>query len=525
MYHGWAGEAIVRRLPISIQDFAELRREGYLYVDKTQQIYTLLNTSKLLFLARPRRFGKSLLVTTLYEIFRGNRALFEGLWIEDKLDWASYPVLLLNFNDIDYREQRLADALTAYIDQLAASYQLTLAAVHYKDKFRELLIRLSAEQKIVLLIDEYDKPITDLLENDLKAQEHTDTLKNLYSVLKSTEADCIHFALLTGVSKYGKLSVFSDLNNLLDITMDPRFVTLVGYTQAELEANFGDYLERLATTQGLDRAALLQRIRFWYDGFSWDGVNHLYVPYSTLILLEQQIFGNHWFATATPSFLLKLLRMQQVPAYELERVEVDTTFLDSADIDQPGIHSLLFQTGYLTVKAVHYSDFGEPIYTLSYPNYEVAQAFQRHLLADYLNLATGRISASILSRLQKSLQAQDMEAFIKVLKAVFAGIPNTLFLSQEAYYHSVVYLVLNLLGFTIDMEQLTNRGRIDAVLELPKVIYLIEFKLSTAAIALQQIRDRAYAQAYQQRGKPLVLLGIAFDPEQRNVVDWQTETG
>lgn len=510
----------MRKLPISIQDFAELRQEDYLYVDKTEQIYTLLNTSKLLFLARPRRFGKSLLITTLRELFRGNRALFAGLWIEDKVDWTVYPVLFLNFNDIDYREQRLADALTVYLDQLAAAYQLQLEAVQYKDKFRELIIRLSAEQKIVLLIDEYDKPITDLLENEIKVQEHADTLKNLYSVLKSTETECIHFALLTGVSKYGKLSVFSDLNNLLDITMDPRFTTLVGYTQTELEANFGDYLARLATTQGLERAELLQRIRFWYDGFSWDGVHHLYVPYSTLILLEQQVFGNHWFSTATPSFLLKLLRTQQVPAYELEQVEADTTFLDSADVDQIGIHSLLFQTGYLTVKGVHHSDFGEPIYTLGYPNYEVAQAFQRHLLADYLKLATGRLSASILSRLQKSLQAQDLETFINVLKAVFAGLPNTLFLRQEAYYHSIVYLILNLLGFTIDVEQLTNRGRIDAVLELPKVIYLIEFKLSTAAVALQQIKDRQYALPYLQRGTPVVLLGIAFDQEQRNVADW-----
>jgi hypothetical protein len=513
----------VQRLPLSIQDFAELRQEGYLYVDKTEQIYQLLHTGKLLFLARPRRFGKSLLVTTLRELFQGNRTLFTGLWIEDKLTWTPYPVLVLNFNDINYRDLSLAEALRQYMDRLAQQAGLTLAAADYKSKFLELSVLLAADQKIVLLIDEYDKPITDLLENDAKVQEHVDTLKNLYSVLKSTETDQIHFAFFTGVSKYGKLSVFSDLNNLLDITMDTRFATLLGYTQTELEQNFRDYVDRLAATQGLARTTLLERIRFWYDGFSWDGIHHLYVPYSTLILLEQQSFGNHWFATATPSFLLKLLRAQQVPAYELERIEADTTFLDSADVNQVGIHSLLFQTGYLTVKAVHQSEWGEPLYTLGYPNYEVAQAFQRYLLADYLNLATGRISTSILGRLQKSLQAQDVETFIQVLQTVFASIPNTLFLTQEAYYHSVVYLILNLLGFTIDVEQLTNRGRIDAVLELPKAIYIIEFKLSTAAIALQQIRERKYALAYLQRGKPVILLGIAIDPAQRNVADWQTE--
>ncbi|MCB0125161.1 MAG: ATP-binding protein [Caldilineaceae bacterium] len=513
----------MRRLPISIQDFAELRQEGYLYVDKTEQIHALLQTGKLLFLARPRRFGKSLLITTLREIFRGNQELFQGLWIEDKLSWEAYPVLLLNFNDIDYREQTLAAALDQYVDRLAAQAAVRLTSGDYKSKFLELIVQLSETQKVVLLVDEYDKPITDLLENDAKVEEHIGTLKNLYSVLKSTQADHIHFALFTGVSKYGKLSVFSDLNNLLDITLDRRFATLLGYTEPELATYFGEYLARLALTQGIEQAELLERVRFWYDGYSWDGTNRLYVPYSTLILFEQQTFGNHWFATATPSFLLKLLRLQKLPAYELEAIDADTTFMDSADVDQISIQTLLFQTGYLTVKRLHFSAFGEPIYTLGYPNYEVQQAFQRHLLADYLNVSTGRISASILNRLQKALHAQDVEAFINILKSVFAAIPNTLFLAKEAYYHSVFYLLLNLLGFTIDVEQLTNRGRIDAVLELQNIIYIIEFKLSTAKIALEQIRNRGYAVAYQNRGKPILLLGIAFDTEQRNLADWQSE--
>ncbi len=513
----------MRRLPISIQDFAELRQGDYLYVDKTEQIHALMQTGKLLFLARPRRFGKSLLITTLREIFRGKRELFHGLWIEDQLDWAEYPVLLFNFNDINYREQSLASALDQYIIRLANQAGITLTAENYKDKFLELIVILSDQERVVLLIDEYDKPITDLLENEAKVQEHIETLKNLYSVLKSTEADHIHFALFTGVSKYGKLSVFSDLNNLLDITLDSRFATLLGYTEPELETYFADYLARLATTQGLDQTQLLARVRFWYDGYSWDGTSRLYVPYSTLILFEQQTFGNHWFATATPTFLLKLLRTQQLPAYELETIDADTAFMNSADVDQISVQSLLFQTGYLTVKQVHLSVHGEPIYTLGYPNYEVQQAFQRHLLAEYLNISTGRVSTTILTRLQKVLNTQDVETFIHILQSVFAAIPNTLFLPQEAYYHSVVYLLLELLGFQIDVEQLTNRGRIDAVLELTDVIYIVEFKMSTAAIALEQIRSRDYALAYQNHGKPILLLGIAFDKITRNLVDWQVE--
>jgi hypothetical protein len=366
---------MMQRLPAGEQFFTNLRESQMIYVDKTRLIYDLMRVRRFVFLARPRRFGKSLLTTTIREICRANRALFQGLWIEDQIDWQPSPVLLINFNSVSYKTQPLSVGLIRYLDRLASEYGFTLAEGDHKEKFSELLHRLSAQGKVTLLIDEYDKPITDLLENSEKVKENVDTLKDFYSVLKSDAAADIGFALITGVSKYGKVSIFSDLNNLTDITLDPRFATLLGYTQAELEHYFADYIDRLAQTHNLSRADMLAQIAYWYNGYSWDGVNRVYVPYSTLIFLDQQRFANHWFATGTPTFLIKLLRQNQVPAYELERISVDSILLEWVDVDNISVFSLLFHTGYLTIKHVH-NEITGVLYDLGYPNYEVAQSMR-----------------------------------------------------------------------------------------------------------------------------------------------------
>jgi hypothetical protein len=515
------------KLPIGIQSFRDLRTEGYVYVDKTRLIYDLMNVAKFVFLARPRRFGKSLLTTTLQEIYRGNKALFHGLWIEDEIDWQPRPVILINFNALNYMDKPLAQALADEMDKLARENDMGLSAQDHKGKFQELLTRLGERGKVALLIDEYDKPITDLLENEQKVQEHVAVLKNFYSVLKAPEAENLHFTLLTGVSKYGKISVFSDLNNLLDITLDRRFATLLGYTQEELEHYFSDYIDRLAQTHQMSRSDMLAQIARWYNGYSWDGVHTLYVPFSTLVFLDQQIFANHWFATATPSFLIKLLRNEEVPAYELERIGGGAALMESADVNNISVHALLFQTGYLTVKQVRSGIGGQATYILGYPNFEVAHAFQQYLLADYLDKPASRLAGTILQRLDDALRSQNVEGFINVLNSTFASIPHTLFLPQEAYYHSLVYLLLKLLGFTIHAEPLTSLGRTDATLELPEAVYIIEFKVQRnrehAQTALQQIRDKNYAAPYRAAAKPIILLGIAFDPLNRTIADWAME--
>lgn len=512
----------MQKLPIGIQFFDSLREGDFLYVDKTEQIHRLINTGTFVFLSRPRRFGKSLLVSTLQHLFQGRRELFRGLWIEDKIDWQPRPVLVINFNDLDYREQPLEQALTNHLDRLAAENQIQLRAEHYKEKFQELIVRLSVEQKIVLLIDEYDRAITDLLENEEKVTEHVATLKNFYSVLKTTAANHLHWTFLTGVSKYGKLSLFSDLNNLLDITLDERFAALVGYTQEELERYFPDRIAALAERYAVSRAEMVEAIRFWYNGFSWDGKTTLYAPFSTLVFFELQSFENHWFATGTPSFLIKLLWNGQVPAYELSEVYADNKLLDSADVQKINAISLLFQTGYLTIRERIPSIAGTE-YRLGYPNHEVEQSFQQYLLADYLHQPVGLLYSTLTGRLQKALRRDSPAEFILILNSIFASIPHTIHLPLEAYYHSLVYLILSLLGFEVSAEEVIAQGRIDAVLELPDKIYVLEFKMSSAQIALDQIRARGYAQPYRASGKPVVLIGIAFDKEKRTIGDWKSE--
>lgn len=513
----------MQKLPIGEQFFTNLRQKNMVYVDKTRLIYEMMNVSSFVFLSRPRRFGKSLLTTTIREISRGNRALFQGLWIEDQIDWQPSPVLLINFNSVSYRTQSLAQGLARYMDRLARDYGFTLADGDHKEKFSELLHRLSAQGKITLLIDEYDKPITDQLEDNERLQENVETLKDFYAVLKSDEAANLQFTLITGVSKYGKVSIFSELNNLTDITVDPRFATLLGYTQPELNHYFSDYIDRLCHTHQSSRAKMLEEIAFWYDGYSWDGESRVYAPFSTLLFLEMQSFENHWFTTGTPSLLIKLLRQKKMAAYELEQLIVDSTLLNSADVNNISAIALLFQTGYLTVKKSQNAVTGRT-FELSYPNHEVTQAFQQYLLADYLGSDLDHIQSSLLADFQQVLRQADIDGFITLLKAVFATIPSKLFLPQEAYYHSIVYLTLRLLGFTVSAERMTNIGRVDAVLELPDVVYILEFKMSTGQVALEQIRKMKYAEPYLASSKRVILLGIAFDKESRTINDWQQET-
>ena len=522
----------MQRLSIGEQHFALLRESNKIYIDKTELIHELMQVGRFVFLARPRRFGKSLLTTTLQEIYRGSRALFNGLWIEDQIDWVERPVILLNFNDINYVDRPLPDALDDYMLKLARQSGLTLQSSEYKSKFQELITQLATKKKVVLLIDEYDKPITDFLGDDERVTENIRTLKNFYSVLKSTEASHLHFTFITGVSKYGKVSIFSDLNNVLDVTTDARFSTLLGITQQELEHYFPTYLERLQKRYDVSQKVLLEAIAHWYNGYSWDGIKCVYSPFSTLVFFEKQTFENHWFSTGTPTFLIDLLRKTKTAAYELEGVMANDRLLDQINIDNDFGHvnmeALLFQTGYLTIKKVHAS-LGHLRYTLGYPNYEVAQSFRKFLLADYLDVRVSNIDRQLIFRFESAIHALDMDIFINLLKSMFSRIPNTLFLSQEAYYHSIVYLLLELLGFKIDAEKLTHIGRIDAVLETEEAIIIMEFKMSAvsdkdpADTGLTQIREREHALPYAAAEKRVLALAVVFDYEQRNIVDWRIE--
>ncbi len=514
----------MKRLPIGIQDFGKLRRGDYVYVDKTEHIHRLINTSGYLFLSRPRRFGKSLLASTLRELFLGNQAPFTGLWIEDKLDWRPYPVIYVDMNVLNYRTNHLEEELNEQMALVAQTYGLSLYATDYKNRFTELIQTLSRDgQGVVVIIDEYDKPITDLLEEPEQATEHVKTLKNFYGVLKSQDQH-LHFVFITGVSKYGKVSIFSDLNNLYDVTLDPAFATLTGYTLEEVQQNFGEHLAILPGTMNRSPEALLEKIKFWYNGYSWDAVTSVYNPFSLMSFFQMASFRNYWFSTGTPTFLTQQLKKEQTTAYELTHLSAPETLLASGDIQHVDIVALLFQTGYLTVKAIEELPFGEPRYQLGFPNQEVAISFQQYLLAEYLEEPVNKVSRSYVLPLIDSLVDADWERFFALVQSVFASIPYALFSQQEKYFHSIMHVMLGTTGMLVHSEVQTAQGRIDTVVDTPRRTLIFEFKIDQpAAAALQQIRARGYAERFGQADKSTLLIGVSFSAEERRVSEWMVE--
>ena len=340
----------MKKLPIGLQDFARLREEDYLYVDKTELLYQLATGGVYYFLSRPRRFGKSLLVSTLAELFQGNQALFEGLWIHDRWDWSkTYPVLDFRFNKSSYKISGLETFLYEELADRAKTYGIILEKSSYPAQLEELIIGLSRQHgQVVVLIDEYDKPILDYLHDVEQAKAHREVLKNFYSVLKPLDPH-LRFVLLTGVSKFSRVSIFSELNNLLDLTIYSDYATLLGYTQEELEHYFAERIDQLAPQFG-GRADLLNQIKQWYNGYSWDAKHFVYNPFSILNFFAKKSFENFWFETGTPTFLIKLLNRER--QYDLEDVQARPLVFSSFELERIQPLALLFQTGYVTIKAV-----------------------------------------------------------------------------------------------------------------------------------------------------------------------------
>jgi hypothetical protein len=511
----------MKQLPIGIQDITVIRQENYLYVDKTELIAQLLASGKYLFLARPRRFGKSLLVSTLREIFRGNRTLFAGLWIEDKVAWQAHPVAVLDFNKVAYHDRELGVAISEQLVGIGQDYGLRLQGTDYKSQLIELVEGLATKhgQKTVVLVDEYDKPLTDALEDPAQLETRRQILKNFYGTLKSLDRS-LHFVLLTGVSKFGKVSIFSDLNNLLDLTLDRKLSCLLGYTQAELEKYFRPQLEAIAAQTNTTPAQLAEKVREWYNGYSWDGTHRLYNPFSILNFCHHGRLSNFWFETGTPTFLTKILKERGVPAYELDRLVTDDIGLGNADPERIDVLALLFQTGYLTIQKADWAA-EPPEFVLAYPNREVRESFLKYLLAEYTNYRPSELNNNILRQLKNALAELDWKAFFLVLASVFAAVPYQIFRTEEAYFHSLTHVVLQLCGQIVFSEVATNRGRMDMVLVTAMATYIFEFKIAgQAADALAQIEQRGYREQFGAGSKPTYLVGVVFDGPKRNIKEW-----
>ena len=507
----------MKKLPIGIQTFEKLRGEDYLYIDKTPQILRLIQSGEYFFLSRPRRFGKSLLISTLKDIFLGNQDLFQGLFIYDKIEWKRCPVIHLDLSLISREtDERLKQELLYTLEHIAGQYQVTLGTTYYDTAFRELIEKLDEkyQEKVTVLIDEYDKPIIDHIDSPDMAKKNREVLRNFYGILKGSDAH-LRFVFLTGVSKFSQVSVFSGLNNLNDITLSPHFATLTGYTQDELEHYFAEHIQHFCHEQGLERSQLLKKIKHWYNGYSWNGKDSVYNPFSVLKLFEEQRFRNYWFATGTPTFLIKQVKHMKVETTEFENKEVSDMVFESYDIDRMNIFALLFQTGYLTI--THAEEDEGMFYMLNYPNNEVKTAFLTYLFESFTENRLDEVQSSS-DGLRRHLRRENYDGFMNIIRALFAKIPYTLHIPQEAYYHSLFYMILELMGVEIDLEVLTDKGRIDGVLECDDKVFIIEFKYGKSGSdmneltqkAVCQIQNKNYGDRFLNDLRKQIFLGVGF---------------
>lgn len=505
-----------KKLPIGIQTFREIREDGYYYVDKTGIALQLINEDKYYFLSRPRRFGKSLFLDTLAELFSGNEALFTGLTVHPHWNWQRrFPVIRISFGggvlqSLAALETRIDNLLTVNAQRLGVN---TLHATDISGRFAELIRHTEHihGQRVVILVDEYDKPILDNLTRPAIARDIRDGLRNFYSVIKDSDAH-VRFAMLTGVSKFSKVSLFSGLNNLRDITLSANYSAICGYTDDDLEKTFAPELADINRDD----------IRQWYNGYNWTGLS-VYNPFHVLLLFRERTFRSYWFETGTPTLLIELLLAQKIFSPDLSHLVAMETLLSSFDVECMPVEALLFQIGYLTIDS-HFSMGTRTEYTLKYPNREV-QASLNGALLDGL---TGNHSSSgrQTGQLYRLLTANNFDGLQQLFCAFFASIPHDWYRNSpiaqfEGYWASVFYSHFAALGLDIRLEDTTNHGRIDMAVLFNKHVYIFEFKvveLTSTGKALQQIQMQGYAEKYQVRNEPIYLIGVAFSRKRRSIV-------
>ena len=513
-----------RRLPIGIQTFRELRERDCYYVDKTAYVKRLLDEGKHYFLSRPRRFGKSLFLDTLKELFEGNEELFAGLYIHQRHNWSErHPVVRLSFGGGNFTEpETLHEDVAFQLEDLEAAAGIAPREAGAPPRLRRLLRALHRQtgQRVAVLVDEYDKPILDaLVEKPEVARANRDYLRGLYGVIKDSDAH-VGFTFLTGITKFSKVNLFSQLNNLIDLTLDPVYSSICGYTEGDLDTVFA------AELGGLDR----ERVREWYNGYGWLGDEKVYNPYDVLLLLRGRRFAAHWFETGTPAFLVDTLFERRVSSVALDEMVSTAKLLSAFDVGAIGTEALLFQTGYLTITGEETLG-GMALYRLGYPNREVRQSLNEYLLSHLVQDPARQTANSM--RLARLLEAHDCAGLKELFHAFFASIPyqwytNNDIANYEGYYASVFYSYFAALGYEMVVEESSSHGRLDMAVRAGGQVYLFEFKVAELAppgSALAQLRERDYAAKYRGGGEPIHLVGVEFSRDTRNLTAFEVAPG
>ncbi len=512
------------KYPIGIQHFESLREDGYLYVDKTRILYDIVSNGRYYFLSRPRRFGKSLLISTLNAYFEGKRELFQGLAMEQlEQEWRVHPVLRLDLNtekydSIDSVDKKLDREFRIWENLYGADPAETTLPMRFEGIIQRAYEKTG--ERVVILVDEYDKPLLQAISDKSLQDEYRATLKSVYGALKSMDG-CIRFALLTGVTKFSKVSVFSDLNNIEDISMSPSYYDICGISGQELHDVFDEEIGELAKVNGQTREEAYAMLEQRYDGYHFaPDTPGMYNPFSVLLTLKNQQYGSYWFSTGTPTYLVELLKEVDMNPTELSGYEASASELDSVHIKVDNPIAVLYQSGYLTIKGY---DRSVRLYTLDYPNEEVKEGFMSFLMPFYTPISQND-SPSFVGKFVREVRNGKVDAFMQRLKALMADTPYELIRDLEVHYQNVMFIFTKLMGLYVQAEYRTSRGRIDLTIGTDRYVYVIELKLDgSAEDALAQINEKDYALPFAVDGRETVKIGANITSETRNLERWLVE--
>jgi hypothetical protein len=512
----------MKRLPVDVSTFKLMIEGDYIYVDKTKIIYDLITRRRLYFLSRPRRFGKTLLISTLKELFSGNKNLFESTWIakESNYQWKEYQVIHLDFSELSTEtSEEFKISLIRKIELIANEFNIDISKEPLLNLKLSVLVEiLSKKNQVVILIDEYDYPILANIANQQIAQAIHKIMRNFFAVIKALD-EYLQAIFITGVTKFARTSIFSGMNNLTDISMNPEASMLLGYTKEEIEFYFSDYIQQFTQKEKTSNDQILEKIQDWYNGYQFTKENiKVYNPFSVLRCFDTKEFKNFWLETGTPYFLIELLKKQYREIEDIETAQLSSESLGSFEVEDIPLIPILFQTGYLTIS--HYNT-ETGLYKLDYPNNEVRISFKKYILVSITQTNPRNIEKTII-QFKEALRSNNIELFCNTLKSLLANIPYQLHVENEAYYHSLLHILIDLLGIEGQSEISTSKGRIDLVIETKQRIFIFELKFRSAGQkALDQINKKQYYEKYLRLKKQITLVGLSFNIKNKELIlDW-----